>query len=745
LPAIGVQSKTGRLGVGFLLIVAPGAAFAQSSTPPSAASQASASGAAKASAVATVDGFTITATPSNSTSIDRKSYSVTSDVRAATGSLSDILQNLPAVDINPQSGVSLRGDTNVTILIDGKPAPQFQGANQAQALQSMPASQIDHIEVMTTPSAEFTSSGTAGVINIVTKKNLKLGPTMTLGASYGPQGRTQANVSASYNTGKLSIAADANYRQDPYPIDTQTTSLTTLATGASAASRFSNRDTGPYETGGAGVKVSYQLDPKTQIYAGYRTNIINVDLGGPESLATGASLAALGPDYTTRLDRKYRFEFNTLTAGFSHDFAGDNHQLTFDYRYGLMPRKDIQLTDLVSGPTGTAPNFQNITTSLPLDQNLIKAVYRRPMPHDGRLVLGTDWQINDLRINTFGLQGDDAQAATLNSLLTDRYHDEETQSSFYGTYQQPFGKDLVVLAGVRIENDALKVQSMGVQVGSQNYTQVNPSLNVTYNLDQDTKLTFGYSRRMNRPAGLQYNPALVYQSQTSYYQGNPYLKPSIGDSFEATVEHRHAGDTYTATAYDRQNTDVISTINAPLGNGVFVTQFANLAARHDVGFELAADGTIIKGLKYSFSGDLYHSQTSSGAGAGIDEAGWLDSAKANLNWSPTADDLFQVDASLGSRSFLPQGYWAPMGNLNLGYRRNLHGGLFLTLTADDVLGTFGEYTQILDAPGLNQRTTYKYSTRAVLVGLSYSFGGAPGHDKAAPKLDYSAPAAAIGQ
>ncbi|MHB8477731.1 MAG: TonB-dependent receptor plug domain-containing protein, partial [Steroidobacteraceae bacterium] len=104
------------------------------------------------------------------TLIDRKVYTVTSDVQSTFGTLGDVLSVIPSVDVDPDGIVSLRGDTNVLILIDGKPATQFSGTAAGDNLQSIPAKDIERIEILTTPPAQFKADGAAGVINIITRK-----------------------------------------------------------------------------------------------------------------------------------------------------------------------------------------------------------------------------------------------------------------------------------------------------------------------------------------------------------------------------------------------------------------------------------------------------------------------------------------------------------------------------------------------------------------------------------------------
>ena len=137
------------------------------------------------------------------TLIDRKVYSVTSDVQSTFGTLSDVLSVIPSVDVDPDGIVSLRGDSNVLILIDGKPSAQLSGPAAGDNLQSMPARDIERIEVLTTPPAQFKAEGAAGVINIVTRRQRPEGVAGSVQGSLGSGGRSVVGAAGSYSSGKL--------------------------------------------------------------------------------------------------------------------------------------------------------------------------------------------------------------------------------------------------------------------------------------------------------------------------------------------------------------------------------------------------------------------------------------------------------------------------------------------------------------------------------------------------------------
>src|SRR3569832_334685 len=164
------------------------AAKAKSAAKPAAATKADQGPAA-------VKEVTVTArTDDFRSAIDRRSYDITKDLQATSGSIVDALRNVPSVVVDVNGNVSLRGDANVKILIDGKPSAMLSGQVAAQTLQQLPASQIERVEVITNPSAEFSPDGSAGIINLVTKKTRKPGTTGGMRANVGNEGRWNGGV-----------------------------------------------------------------------------------------------------------------------------------------------------------------------------------------------------------------------------------------------------------------------------------------------------------------------------------------------------------------------------------------------------------------------------------------------------------------------------------------------------------------------------------------------------------------------
>src|SRR5262249_37870587 len=147
-------------------------------------------------------------------SIDKRSYDISKDLQTTTGSVADALRNVPSVDVDPQGNITLRGDGNVVIMVDGKPSTLFRRQSMAQALQSIPADQYERVEVMTNPSAAYSPNGSAGIINLITKKNHKPGRTGSIRVAKGSEGRWNTGLNGAYQAGKLTLSLNAGLRHD---------------------------------------------------------------------------------------------------------------------------------------------------------------------------------------------------------------------------------------------------------------------------------------------------------------------------------------------------------------------------------------------------------------------------------------------------------------------------------------------------------------------------------------------------
>jgi outer membrane receptor for ferrienterochelin and colicin len=193
-------------------------------------------------------------------SIDRKVYDLSHDVTGLTGSAADVLRNIPSVDVDIDGNVSLRGDSNVQVLIDGRTSALMGKSNMADVLSQYPADAIDHIEVITNPSAKYKPDGTAGIINIVLKKSRRPGLSGSVRLTVGDDRRFGFGVGANYNPGKYNLSANLSVRQDDrVRTSSDSRTYTDPATGSPASSQDTvyQRDRPVYQVG----KLAFEYTP----------------------------------------------------------------------------------------------------------------------------------------------------------------------------------------------------------------------------------------------------------------------------------------------------------------------------------------------------------------------------------------------------------------------------------------------------------------------------------------------------
>ena len=294
-----------------------------------------------------VEDVTVTARTSDTrTSIDSVSYSLANDLQATTGSLADALRNVPSVDVDPQGNVSLRGDGNVTILVDGRPSAIFSGPSRGDVILQLPADRYARIEVMTNPSAAYSPEGSGGVINLITKPTPQgAGPqpgqtptatrTASLRGNVGDNGRWNVGAGGTWQRGDLTLTGDLNYRYDEQPFqlarerDQLDAATQTLVSTTTIDLDSLSRSKGVFGRASA----EYALTPRTQLTGELRYNDFS-SRGDTASLFQTFNGAG-APTRRYRRDGDSAFSFGGwgATARLVHRFDDAGHEWTNELRF----------------------------------------------------------------------------------------------------------------------------------------------------------------------------------------------------------------------------------------------------------------------------------------------------------------------------------------------------------------------------------------------------------------------------
>ena len=665
------------------------------------------------------------------TSIDSISYSLANDLQATTGSLADALRNVPSVDVDPEGNVSLRGDANVTILVDGRPSGILTGAGRGQALIQLPADQYARIEVMTNPSAAYSPEGSGGVINLITKPTAPRPGVQTTGSirvNVGDNGRWNAGVSGSYQKDRLTLSGDLSYRADPNSLEfTRIREQLDPTSGAVTSTSTTVQGVDMDQSGGFGrFTAEYRLTDKTQLTGELRGVSFSGDGVSPGLFETRDASGALTSAY--RRDGSMNFDFVNwgATGRLLHRFDDAGHEWSNELRYDSNSNESTGRA-LNRFLTPSAPDLFERTDQA-LDQVTLgfTSAYVRPTEDGGRLRAG--YELNQQRPDqdvTLS-RGPSEGGLTVVPGFSNRFEARQTVHALYGTYERPLSEKLSAQAGLRLEQADIEIDDLtGGLSASQDYFRAYPTAHLQYQLTEAQTLRASYSRRIQRPQPAQLNPFVAYGDPQNVRSGNPDLEPQETDALEVMWQMRSGQTFYQATAYLRDTDKAFTEVATDIGGGVLLTRPENLGSRRDLGLEVSANGRLHPTLRYNASVNVFRQEIdAAGIPGGGDREATLASGRVSLSWQPTTEDFFQLSGFWQGETLLAQGTREAGGMVNIGYRRKLTDKLSLNVTGRDVFNTFNNDT-VYETPLFRDRFEQDIKLRAFYIGLSYSFGSSP--------------------
>jgi outer membrane receptor protein involved in Fe transport len=670
----------------------------------------------------------VTVTSSKATvnmAIDRKVYNVQQDIMSKSGTASDLLQNIPSVQVDVDGNVSLRGSSDVMIMINGKKSP-LMGANRADVLAQMPANSIERIEVITNPSAKFKPDGTSGIINIVMKKDAGTGLNGTITGNSGTRSRYNGSASLNYNPGPFNIFGSVSYRQDDRNstmadsrVERDSVSLATTGFYADNVRSSSRPASQIVSLGGeynfdkadnAGISADYRHRGFT------RTEISMKVQRDPSSIITEQFERA-------RLDPEYENEAG-LNAFYQHAFAGDDHKIRFEYKMSHQPeQEDNHYTNRYVTPA-LDQQFDNTLITQIEDQNEATAEYTYKIDERNTFEAGYSGEFNTRDMNYAGSFFDPIGAAFVtDTVKTNHFRYDETIHAAYATYETGAGA-FSVLGGLRVEHVSLNANLVSMDsVVANEYANVYPTLHLGYKFSPTAELQLNYSRRAHRPEGDDLNPFPEYQDPRNLHAGNPHLRPELIHSVELGCELQNDNLTVVPSVFYRNAYNGFTWVIQPLNDSTLLTTMKNLSTEQSAGFELVATGNIAKMVAANFSLNSFYEQIdASNLGFSGTKSTWSWSGSLNCNVTLPFATMVQVNSNYRSARLTPQGENRPSFVMNLGVRQDLlEDQLSVVLTVSDILKTLNRKNE-LNVPWLSLTTISQRDAQTVYLGISYHFG-----------------------
>jgi outer membrane receptor protein involved in Fe transport len=657
-------------------------------------------------------------------SIDRKVFNVGKDVIGKTGSVSDLMQNVPSLAVDIDGNISLRGSDNVIVLINGKPSA-LMGTNRAAVLQQMPANSIERIEVITNPSAKFKPDGTSGIINIVLKKNKSLGFNGTILSNIGNEGRYNGNVIANYNSGKVNVFGSYSIRQDDrlrYTLDSRkrTDSTTNLLSYTNMDAQEKSRPISHIFNSG----IDFKINDHNDFGVSGNYNLRNMVKTG----VTNTQNEDQNHQLIKNLDRdRYDPEFeHTLeyAINYKHAFAKKDHELTIDYTSSSQKEQEDNHYTNISRLPALINTYDNTLIKQSGNESQLSVEYVNPLSETSKFEAGYILESRSSDMNFFGESLNPVSGKWEKNLVeSNQFIFNENINVLYSTFEKDFGK-FGMLAGIRAENALVKTHQITTDsVLNNNYLKIYPSLHLSYNMDEAHELQLNYSHRIHRPEGDDMNPFPEYQDPYNLRIGNPRLKPEEIHSVEFGFQYKNKATTITSTVYYRYTYNGMTSITKYLNDSVLLNTKVNLSKSSSAGFEFIVATTLAKIININFSSNtFYNTIDASSLGYSSNKSIISYLLKLNSSINLTKSSVLQLNSSYSSARLTPQGNQLPSYVMNMGYRHEfLKKKAALLFTVSDIFNSLRNNSEV-DTPELYQKVIRRRSARMVYAGISYTFG-----------------------
>ncbi len=637
--------------------------------------------------------------------IDRKIINVGKDLTTAGASASDIMGNIPSVSITQDGELSLRGNENVRVLVDGKPT----NISSSELLQQIPSTAIKTIELITNPSAKYNPEGMSGIINITLKKNTNLGfnGSINTGFTYGERARYNNSLSLNYRNGKANFYGSYGNRLGE-GITNGFINRTVERTGQDILS-VANRTSHLFKFG-----VDYFINDKNTLWVYTNQNFFDAVLDAERTISF---LNTPDTDFN-QFDLTARDNTNaSYNIDFKHDFSKEGHSIELEVDYNILSSD----TDNDFNFTGNTPlaNYEELIDDTRTNTT-INLDYVSPLSDNATLEIGLETRLRRTE-NTYTTDRID--------FLNSDFRYNRDIHSFYSTFSQNLGKWQYNL-GIRLEDYKVDTQFNEVSEVPFNFTDklfnIYPSGFLKYSPDEESKNAYqlSFSRRIDRPSLNQVNPIRQLSTPQVIITGNPSLVPQFTNSIELNYSRKLEKGNVTFGGFYRRIDDEINRRGFFDQDNptVLIIDYDNFDSNDAYGLELSASYRPANWWSLNGSFDAY-SRTQKGfiEGESVEVNNTLMNAKLNNSFKATKNLTFQLFTFYSGRQSILQYDIKDNFFMNTGARYNFAKGKgTLSLNFNDIFRTqrfaFETFRTII------QEGQFKTDSRSVYLGLAYRFG-----------------------
>jgi outer membrane receptor protein involved in Fe transport len=659
--------------------------------------------------------------------VDRLVYNAEKDITSKGGDAADLLRKVPMLSVDLDGNVSLRGSSNIRVLINNKPSTII-ASNVADALKQIPADMIKSVEVITSPSAKYDAEGSGGIINVITKKNNLQGLTLNIDSGVGNRG-TNLGLNGSYRKGKMGFTL-GGFGRAFYNKATSVLNQTTFSEGSSYLTNQSSnaKDRGLF--GQYSLGWDYDLGKNQALSAGLRYGTRNF-IQKQDLTINQFENSVLGSTSQRKVDRK--------------DLSG-TVDFNIDYIRTFKPQQEWSISTLYSR-TGLTNNFN---TDLLNQSGAVSGRLKNENDNsNSEFTLQTDYQtpIAKNQMIEFGAKGifrtvnsefkylsatesGDFSLNPANPSGTLNYN--QNVAAGYVSYTLTTKSKYTFKVGTRYEFTGIAADlGEAGKVSIPNYGNLVPSINVSKALSGSTTLKAGYNRRIQRPGIQQLNPNVNLSNPQNISTGNPALSPELTDNFELALSTNIKKTYLNVSAFARQTNNSITQVRMAVDTlqGAIVTTFENIGKQQAYGMNVFANVYLTPKWTLNGSVDILHSylegQTTSLEGTSVTVS------NSGFNYGGRLMSQIQLRQGWGLQAFgfyrgkeiQLQGTRTGFYMYSLGFKKDLANKKgSVGFAAENFLTKGVRFTSDLTSPQFIQSAQTQLYNRNFKITFNYSIG-----------------------
>ncbi len=646
--------------------------------------------------------------------LGKKVFNVGKDISSQNGSAIDVLGNVPSVNVSPNGQISLRGNSNVQVMINGRRSAM----TQSQALEQLSADVIQSIEVITNPSAKFDASGAAGIINIILKKNRKSGVNGQVRLMAGIPDDYRATGNINYKANKFNFFTNFGTRYTDYE-GTYTKQQTTTNNGISTFLNQSE-DEDRHDDGTLyylGTDYAFN-DKNTFTVAYYRNETEDTDVTHLNYDFSNAGVKT--QSLLTTGNSKEKRDYNQIEANYTKLFDTKGRQFTIDFQYDFWnSEKNWKLLTEETFPTKATESTIQTRGRGETNDLVLQTDYKTPINKTMQIEIGAKYESRDISNYFKAEQLINGTFETIDNIDNTLEYKEKITSAYLQMNAKK--NQLSYQLGLRIEATDIQINASDISLNRNNkYTNLFPSVTVGYELKENTSTQLSYSKRIRRPSLWFLNPFYELKDFTARFTGNPTLNPTYSDAFELSLMYSINKLRINPSIYYLNSKDVVQFETKATGNGVFIQSPINLDKENRLGIELSTTYTPFKWLRLNSDFNYFNYQQEGvidGKNASLSDKSWSVNFRSNIKINATTRMQTSFDYR-GQRNNV-QIKTAPFKTLSIGINKNiLKNKGSLNFYAFNILDTRIDKQEIT---GVNYHIMQQRSRNAQRFSLSFVY------------------------